>query len=185
MSTSRIQKGFTLLEMLVSLALFSVVMVIVAAAYLNLINLDRQTRATNDVVNNLSFAIDNMARSIRTGTTYTCIPGDLNGNGTCSQFSFYDANNCFNTYSVVSSVLVDSVTDPKGTGKCLVGTNVPLTASNVTVTAATFYVRNVGSGDGLEPYVTFIVQGSIYVDAAHPAITFAIQTSANERGIEL
>ena len=66
-------RGFTLLEMMVSVAVFSVVMVIVAAAYLNLLSLDREARATSDAADSLSFVVDTIsARTIRTGTTYQC-----------------------------------------------------------------------------------------------------------------
>ena len=178
-------RGFTLLEMLVSVALFSIVIVIVAAAYINLINLDRQTRATNDVVDNLSFSIDSMSRSIRTGSGYACSPGDSNGNGTCHQFSFFDSTGCYNTYYLSGGLLESSITDPKGTNKCLVGSGVPLTASAVNIDTLTFYVRGVGSSDGVQPLATFVVHGTVYVDSAHPSISFTIQSSANQRNIEL
>ncbi len=178
-------RGFTLLEMLVSLALFSTVMVIVGTAYLNLINLDRQTRATNDVVNNLSFSVDSMARAIRTGTTYACSPGDSNGNGTCSTFSFYDSTGCFQTYTLQSGNIMSTITDPKSTGKCSVGSNVPLTAAPVSISNLTFYVRGVGAGDQRQPQVTFIIHGAVNIDTTHPAVNFTIQTGATQRNIEL
>jgi prepilin-type N-terminal cleavage/methylation domain-containing protein len=182
----RRQRGFTLLEMLVSLALFAIVMVIVAAAYLNLIGLDRQIRASNDAVNNLSFAIDDMARTIRTGTSYSCIPGDANGNGTCSQFSVYDSNGCKNVYSLSSGQVMDTISNPNNAATCTTAAQSnSITSSAMTVDTLTFHAVGIGTGDGAEPFVTMIVHGSVYVDAAHPSITFDIETSANERGIEL
>ena len=66
------QRGFTFIEMMVSLGIFSIVMTIAMAAFFNLLSLDRQVRATNDVVGNLDFAVDSMERAIQTGTNYQC-----------------------------------------------------------------------------------------------------------------
>jgi|AntRauTorcE11898_2_1112593.scaffolds.fasta_scaffold09984_1 prepilin-type N-terminal cleavage/methylation domain-containing protein len=64
--------GFTLIEMIVSLALFSVVMTIAVGALLVLIASNRQLQDEQAVLTNLSFALDSMTREIRTGTNYYC-----------------------------------------------------------------------------------------------------------------
>ena len=66
------QFGFTLVEMIVSLALFSVVLTISVGALLMLIATNQQLQAEQSVMTNLSFALDSMAREIRTGTHYYC-----------------------------------------------------------------------------------------------------------------
>lgn len=67
-----LQSGFTLIEMIVSLAVFSVVVTISVGALLMLIATNQQLQNEQSVMTNLSFALDSMTREIRTGTNYYC-----------------------------------------------------------------------------------------------------------------
>jgi prepilin-type N-terminal cleavage/methylation domain-containing protein len=64
--------GFTLVEMIVSLALFSTVITISVGALLVLIGTNEQLQNEQSVMTNLSFALDSMSREMRTGTYYYC-----------------------------------------------------------------------------------------------------------------
>lgn len=66
------EMGFTLIEMIVSLALFSVVVTISVGALLSIISANEQLQEEKSVLTNLSFAIDSMTREIRTGEHYYC-----------------------------------------------------------------------------------------------------------------
>ncbi len=66
------QQGFTLVEMIVSLTLFSVVITITVGALLSLIGSNDQLRNQQSVMTNLAFALDSMTREIRTGSYYYC-----------------------------------------------------------------------------------------------------------------
>jgi len=72
MTASSQQSGFSLIEMIVSLALFSIVITISVGALLMLIGTNEQLQGEQSVMTNLSFALDSMAREIRTGTNYYC-----------------------------------------------------------------------------------------------------------------
>jgi len=72
MKRSSSQSGFTLIEMIVSLALFSVVVTISVGALLVLIASNQRFQNEQTVMTNLSFALDSMTREIRTGTNYYC-----------------------------------------------------------------------------------------------------------------
>jgi prepilin-type N-terminal cleavage/methylation domain-containing protein len=65
-------RGFTLVETLVSLAIFSFVMVIAGGITLSIISSNRQNQAINNVVNNLNYSIESMVRDIKTGYSYKC-----------------------------------------------------------------------------------------------------------------
>lgn len=67
-----LQLGFTLIEMIVSLALFSVVVTVAIGALLMLVSTNNQLQGEQSVMTNLSFALDSMTREIRTGTFYVC-----------------------------------------------------------------------------------------------------------------
>ncbi len=64
--------GFTLIEMIVSLGVFSVVVTTAVGAILVLIATNQQLQAEQSVMTNLAFALDTMTREIRTGYNYYC-----------------------------------------------------------------------------------------------------------------
>lgn len=73
-------KGFTLIEIIVSLAIFSVVAVIAIGALVRVTSANRQAQAIQSGVNNVSFILDAMSREMRVGTGYVCYTGsDLSG----------------------------------------------------------------------------------------------------------
>src|ERR1035437_8676661 len=65
--------GFTLIEMLVSIAIFMVVAVIAVAALLKIVDANRKSQTLQDAINNINFAMDSITREIRVGSTYDCI----------------------------------------------------------------------------------------------------------------
>jgi prepilin-type N-terminal cleavage/methylation domain-containing protein len=74
------QSGFTLIEMIVSLGVFSIVVMIAVGALLMLVATNEQLQGEQSVMTNLSFALDSMTREIRTGTHYYCTAsGSQNG----------------------------------------------------------------------------------------------------------
>jgi prepilin-type N-terminal cleavage/methylation domain-containing protein len=90
MRTKHATAGFTLIEMIVSLALFSVVITISVGALLVLIASNRQLQDEQAVLTNLSFALDSMTREIRTGSAYVC---GSESNRTGSSNIFADGQN--------------------------------------------------------------------------------------------
>jgi prepilin-type N-terminal cleavage/methylation domain-containing protein len=71
-SINHSQTGFTLIEMIVALAVFSVVITISIGSMLMLVATNLQLQAKQGVMTNLSFALDSMTREMRTGTQYYC-----------------------------------------------------------------------------------------------------------------
>ncbi len=70
----RSARGFTLIEMIVSLSLFISVMTVAASSMLSIIDANRKSQATNTAVDNLNFVIDDMSRSLRTGKAWAVTP---------------------------------------------------------------------------------------------------------------
>lgn len=61
-----------MIETLVSLAIFSVIMVVTGGLILAVLNSNKQNQAINGVVNNLNYSIESMVRDIKTGYSYKC-----------------------------------------------------------------------------------------------------------------
>lgn len=180
----RTQSGFTLLELIVSVALFMVVITIAASAYLSMISLNRKAQALNDVVSNLSFVMESISRSIRTGTNYDC--GGVGGAANCwpsgaQSFSFTNEDGQNVTYLLKSNNTVGicieiACTDVQAS---------TLTDPRITITNLTFYVQGVGVGDQLQPRVLITLTGTAQPDPQSEPISFSIQTSASQRIIEI
>lgn len=184
---TRPHKGFTLVELIVSVGLFAIVVTITMTAYLRLISIERRSRATNDVVTNLSFVVDSMARGIRTGTGYQCDGGTNCASGT--KFSFVDENGQNTTYLLVPTANGNYV------GECLTAAAfctttsnplpTPVTDPNIAIQALNFTVIGSQRGDGIQPQVTFTIQGSTRIDARSAPVVFTIESGATQRYLDL
>lgn len=65
--------GFTLVEMLVSLSLFTVVLTMSVGTLLILINANGRAQSMQLVMTNFTFALDSMTREVRTGFNWYCM----------------------------------------------------------------------------------------------------------------
>ncbi len=183
-------QGFTLIEMIVSVGLFSIVIVIVGTAYLNLVNLDARTRATSDAINNLSFAMDTISRSLRTGTQYEC---GGHGNGpNCwpdpsNKISFINDQNQYVTYFLDTSVnQIKECVSAVPNSSCSAGVNdFAVSDPRLNVNVFNFYVRGVGINDGIQPEVILVIRGTVALQGNQQPVSFTLQTTASQRGIDL
>ena len=65
-------KGFTLIELIVSIALFGFVSVVMVGAMLSVVGANAKSQALTNATNSLNFAIESMVRELRVGKTYNC-----------------------------------------------------------------------------------------------------------------
>lgn len=66
------QRGLTIIELIVSIGIFTVVAVAAVAALTSVIDANRRTRAVTEANNNLNFVLQTMVREIRNGFNYGC-----------------------------------------------------------------------------------------------------------------
>lgn len=166
-------RGFTLVEMLVATALFAVVIMIGVGALLSIVAADRKAQAFKSVMNNLNFAMEGMARSIRVGSNYRCGSGqDCPGGGTKIAFK--------------SSAGPDVVYQLSGTqiqrsdaGAPFVG----VTAPEVVVESLRFYVNGTAIGDKKQPTVLLLLRGHAGV-SARAQTSFSIETFIAQRAFD-
>jgi prepilin-type N-terminal cleavage/methylation domain-containing protein len=71
------QKGFTLIEMIVSMAIFTVVAVIAVGALLKVMDANRKSLNLKTAINNLNFALESMSREMRVGGQYLLIKNNI------------------------------------------------------------------------------------------------------------
>ena len=80
-------RGFTLIEMIVSVGLFAIVMLVCVGALLSLVNANRKAQALQSVMNNLNIALDGIVRNAREGSDY-------DGSAACSGNSDSSPKDC-------------------------------------------------------------------------------------------
>jgi prepilin-type N-terminal cleavage/methylation domain-containing protein len=64
--------GFTLVEMIVSLAIFAVVAVVALGALIKIIDANNKAQTLQSAMTNVSFGLETMSRELRVGTEYDC-----------------------------------------------------------------------------------------------------------------
>lgn len=61
------RRGFTLIELMVSVAIFSIVLMMALGTVLTIMDANRKARTLTEVMNNLNFSLESMTRSLKTG----------------------------------------------------------------------------------------------------------------------
>lgn len=178
------RRGYTLIELVVAVGIFALIMSLAAGAYLIMISAGRSAQATATGINSLAFALEDMTRSVRTGTGYNCNnPGGGNCSSGGNSFYFTDASGNAVSYSrSVSSTYCGTAT------ACLVknvGGNIStLTDPSVNVSSLTFYVSGVFTGDGAAPHVTIVISGNVSAGAGKTT-AFSVETGATQRSTDI
>src|SRR3954464_1872979 len=72
--TQQKKTGYMLIEIMVSLSIFTLIAVSTTAALLAIIDANSKSQSLRSVIDNLNVAVENMARTIRIGTDYRCVP---------------------------------------------------------------------------------------------------------------
>lgn len=182
MSMTHYARGYTLIELVVAVGLFALVMTLSSGAYLLVIDLNRQAQGVATGINNLSFVLETMTRTVRTGVSYSCgsFGGDCPGGG--DSFFFKDANGTSITYARGVRGSGGSIGTVTENGSTI------LTDPSVNITALTFYVTGTGtvaSGDDNQPHVTIALSGTVTAGPGETPRPFTIQTGATMRGVDL
>jgi len=172
--------GFSIIEMIVALGLFTVVVLVSMSALLSLVAANEKVQTRVFFVNNLNLAVEDIARNMRVGTQYHCGPLDST--------SFTEARNCSTGGSVISFIgsqgnqfvyrLTGNTIEKSKDG----GNNfVDLTASDINVESFRFFVNGTEPpGDNIQPRAVILIKGDISSLSRFPS-GFTIQTSITQR----
>ncbi len=179
--------GYSLIELIVAVGIFSIVMLFVTSSYLTLIDLDRQARSGNQLAASLSFAVESMARNIRTGTEYGCgasVGADCTATP-ASKFTFLDNQGQRIVYQLKGDGSIGQCTnsDPDD-ATCTDARAVSLTDPRIDIDSLDFFVRGASLSDTIQPQVTMSIAGSMRT-GARATTEFNIQTGATQRLIDL
>lgn len=176
-------RGFTLIEMLVSISVFMVVMLVAASSLLSIIDGNNKAQSLKSAINNLNFTLESMQKNIRVGTDYHCGYGssspecqngdtvmsfrsykDLNVDGTINDYVTYRINN----NSIERCISVNASCQSNGAFTSL-------TAQEVQITSMTFYVNS-----SPQPRVLLTISGKAG-SKEKIKTTFNLQTTVSQR----
>ncbi len=185
--------GFTLVEMMVAVTLFTFVMFIATSSLLSIIGLNKKARANQAVINNINAALEQIMRDIRLGSNYYCSNSfsdsgtqDCIGGGTTLSFddpSSSPTRQSYNMVSIGSSKVIGKCPSP-GCTFAFVPNFIPITSEDITIDSLNFYVVGTGSSDKRQPFVRIYISGHAFTSSATgkpERVDFALQTSASQR----
>jgi prepilin-type N-terminal cleavage/methylation domain-containing protein len=168
------KQGFTLIEMLVTVGLFTIIIAIAVGGFTNAMRTQQEVASLISAQSNVSLALEQITRQVRTGYLFcntpgntfentedaapqyadadcgcTYTPGDNTGTWTCSALDFYDAESDHINYFLDQGELMESST---------------LSATPQSVTGDTLSVK----------YLQFKLYGQTEDDQWPPRVTISI-----------
>lgn len=170
--------GFTLFEMIVSLAVFSTAMLILLSSLLSITSAQKKAVSISATEDNLRFAIDSISKEIRTGYDYDC--GNTGGKANCSSGNSIFA---FNPGRTGITKVIYRLNN-EGIEKSIDGgtSYLPLTGSDIRIKVLKFYVIGATSSDGLQPQVTLVLRAEM--GSGREKSVFNVQTTIAQRQID-
>lgn len=175
-------KGFTLIEIMVSVSIFAVIMLMVSSSIFTVFESNRKSQSLRAVMDNLNLSLESMTRTIRFGKGYHC---DISGSSPpyptqdcpsgATSIAVLDSSGNTVSYELSTGVIVRKIGGGAGAN---------ITSSDVTIDKLKFYVTGstpYSSGSDLaQPKVILIVDGHAGVKTTSSSY-FSLQTTISQR----
>ena len=194
MKKNKEQNGYTLIETMIAISLFIVIVTLGMSALLNANALHLKSQGMRSIMDNLSFIMEDMSTSLRTGHSYDCITsGGLpsvvvaTSGQTCGGIAFftdtgnewvyYIGHNINNTkiYSIFKMIYTSTGSN-----------NVQLTPDEVSINPVSGFsvlgAESPADGDTQQPFVTIKLVGDVI--SQNVDTPFSLQTSVSQRGLD-
>jgi prepilin-type N-terminal cleavage/methylation domain-containing protein len=187
-----VHKGFSLIEVLVSLSLFTVVITISIGVLMVLVAANARAQNTQSIMTNLSFAMDSITREIRTGADFYCgSPASLPVSGNTTQncanggdsFSFNEGGKSLtgNASSRRIGIRFNEGVIERRLGN---GSWMAMTSPDIKITDLRFYVTGATRADYEAPTVTIFVEGTAG-ETDGTESTFHVQTTVVQQLLDV
>lgn len=185
-----------MVEMIVAVALFSVVMLVSVGALLSLVGASRKVQSIQSVMDNLNITLDGMVRAVRMGSNFHCGATNFQATQDCSSTADPAANHyvfAFEPYGNTAAQQPWVYSYDPTTKRLYKSENgsvpVPITAPEVSIEGLQFYVVGSTRGcsvtpcDTVQPKLVAIITGTAGADRAKTS--FHIQVTAVQRLLDL
>src|SRR3989344_3339435 len=158
-TTENKTKGFTLLEMLIALAIFTIAVFIAVSTLFSITNVQKKIIAKQSAEDNLRFAFESMAKEIRTGKIFHCgTSGTLTSPQNCP---FPSGGNSFTFKNS------QKLTSPEF----------------VIVNKMNFYVSGATANDGAQSLATIVLDGQVLDPKNIGTAKLVLQTTISKSGL--
>jgi type II secretory pathway pseudopilin PulG len=167
------KRGFALAELIIAIGVFLTVVAIAVGGFAQALKTTRDAANLLAVNANVSLAIEQMTREMRTGYDF-CVAGQICSGG--SDIAFRNADQ-----DAIRYYLEDGALFRECTGQCEGASGrEQITASNVGVKTLAFDLFGEDPGDGYQPRIT-IRLGVGFTGANNPGIVVRLQSTISPR----
>ncbi len=182
-------RGFTLLEIIVAMAIFTVAVLIGISSLLLFIDGQKKALAIQSAYDNLRFTLETISKDLRVGNNYQCgdysfldqpVPNDCDySHSGDNQISFVDKNNNWVTYRFNNNAIEKFVNHAPSYVEAPNFT--AITGTDVVIDSLRFYVSGsaLAPGDTFNPLITIVLSGEAGKGKA--ISTFNLETSVTQR----
>ena len=176
------QSGFTLVEIMVAVAIFSIVVTVGIGSLLSVNNTLKRTRAQRTAIDSMNFVFESMSRRIRTGSEISCtgtpgVPGDCFSTGSTT-LSFKDQDGdeiVYNWVNVDGGLVARSKN-----GLAPIAITSP---DQIEITSMQFFVRGIEDADTKQPYV--MMHADVIAKSGNQRVEMTVQTGVSQRLLDL
>ncbi len=199
-SITQTNTGYTIIETMIAVSLFLIITMTGMGALLNANLLHEKSQSTREVMDNLSFIMEDMSRNLRTGYNYHCVTdGNFNSNvivtpQSCPTGGGIAFETSVGNPNVSSDQWVYKIESTNGgstfnLSKSIDGGTswVQLNPDEVTIDSVSGFTvvgaEPPSSGDNRQPFVTIKLSGKITIK--NVVTPFLLQTSVSERSIDI
>lgn len=194
---SKNKGGYTLIETMIAVALFIIIVTAGMGALLNANLLYNKSKDMRSILDGLSFTMDDMSRSLRTGYNYYCISSGTAGTALSSAtLTPLSGSNCWGIAFEPSGGglqwAYEIVTPVGGGNPYLIKTAdggqtwTQLTPSEVVINTTSSYFSIFGAEpppDTQQPFVNIHLVGTVLYQ--NVTSSFSLQTSVSQRQIDI
>lgn len=178
------KRGFTLIEMMVSVAIFSIVVMISLGAILTILDANRKARTLTEVMNNLNFSVEMITRSLKTGVE-PVVSGDTLevGSIVLEEDGFQREKTSYKQSTAgdgVRKYISQCVTDYEL--ECGPDDWTAITSDQVNIEKFDVFV--IGTDDGNQPRTQIFISGTVRINEKISS-DFSLQTTVSQRRLNL
>ena len=207
MQTKKSSAGFTLVEVLVALSVFTLVVLAAVSALFIVNDSAKKTQARRTVLDNLSFALEDMSRTVRVSTNYHCSssagsnllsksalpPTDCPYPSGSQSLAVTSPDGDLIAYRLSKGVSVSTGQSTSVIQKCIILASasagvvcdwIDVTAPEVEISNLSFFVNGTTPADPVQPHAYVFVSG-VVKDRFGRNSEFSIQTFLSQRPYDI
>ena len=169
-------RGFTLVEMMVTVLIFSIVIGTVIGVFVSALQIQRYNLAYQQLLDQTSYAMEYMSRAIRMAVKdegVGCISSGLNYQSDASGIKFVNYKSQCQEFLLEGGQLKVEFDS---------GGKIPLTSDDFNVTSLSFGISGESDEDNLQPRVTTFMEIQGKGSKLQPKVT--IQTTISQRNLD-